>query len=416
MNQTDDSYVLSEIHKCQDNFINSSVLLGSANIPYTRIKEVNNYLLDYNAAEGTRKKRLFPGCNELNQIEEYGEELLNKLFRTHTHYHVSFDPISGTQANQIVYNAILNKGDCILALSEKSGGHLSHLDYLKRFYDVYEYNYDEYIHDLDYTQIDKLCSMYRPKLVIAGASSFPLKIKYDIIGEICNKYGCLLLADISHTVLYILCEKHVNPFYYADFISFTTHKTTRGPRGAILAYKPHFKREIEYSIFPVSQGAPIYSQICSKVLMLEELSKDNLNKYCERILDLSATFINKLKCSNISLWINHTDSHICVMDVSKNYKNAMSLQHIYERNNIFVTACFLPNDKDIMTGLRFGFMMLATLNITNADFEKLVNIIICIYQNPSINYCESVSKIMNPYYHKILDIRRENNEKCRTYC
>ena len=300
-----------------------------------------------------------------------------------------------------------------MALSEKSGGHLSHLDYLKRFYNVFEYDYNQSTEDIDYIQIERLCSQYNPKLIIAGASSFPLEIKYDILGKICKKYDCLLLADISHTVLYIMCDKHVNPFCYADFITFTTHKTTRGPRGAILAYKPCYKDAVRYSIFPISQGAPVYSQICGKVLMLEELDKDNLNDYCERILNLSRTFIERLQSENIPLWIDHTSSHICVIDTSDNYKDAEHLQQIYEKNHIFVNACFLPKNNDIKTGLRFGFMMLATLNISKDDFEYLTNIIINIYKNSDVNMGEYVSDIMKPYYKKFLNDRGENNEK---YC
>ena len=396
MNYANEYYVLSEIKKNYNKFINSCVLLGSANIPYNKLKEINNYLLDYNAAEGTRDNRLFPCCHELNCIEEYGESLLNQLFKTPKHYNVSFNPLSGTQANQIVYNAILNKGDIILALSEKSGGHCSHIDYLKLFYNVIEYGYNEFTGNIDYKQINILCSKYKPKLIIAGASSFPLEIKFDVLGGICKEYNCLLLADISHTALYIMCDKHVNPFFYADFISFTTHKTTRGPRGAILAYRPCFKTSIEHSIFPISQGAPIFSQICGKVLMLEELSKDNLKNYCERIMSLNEMFIRKLQYENIPLWINHTDSHLCIIDTSKYYKDAIYLQQIYEKNNIFVTACFLPNDKNKMTGLRFGFMMLATLNISNKDFENLIDLIIKVYKNPKINIGKCISKLMKP--------------------
>lgn len=394
------SFVIDELTKSQNKTLNSAILLGSANLPYHRLNDINNYILDYNAAEGNRNFRLFPGCTELNNIEKYGEYLFNNLFNTHKKYNVIFDPLSGTQANQIVYNAVLTRGDIVLALSEKAGGHPSHIDYLKRYFKVYEYGYCISQKDIDYIYIEKLCERYHPKMIIAGASSFPLEIKYDILSNICKKYDCLLLADISHTVLYIQCKKHVSPFDYADFITFTTHKTTRGPRGAILAYKSSYQKEIEYSVFPLSQGAPIFSQICSKVLMLEEMIKDNLTEYCEQILKLSNNFLTKINAAGIPIWTSKTNSHICVIDTQYTYANSQILQNIYEYNNIYVTSCWLPHNFSTMTGLRFGFMMLATLKISESDFSHLTDIIIDIYNNPKQNFGNEVSNIITPYFFK----------------
>ena len=397
MTNCTNSYVLDALKKTKKKLSNSIILLGSANIPYKSLNRINGLVFDYNAAEGTRENRLFPGCDELNNIEQYGEEILNDLFISPFHYNVLFDPLSGTQANQIVYNAILEQGDIVLALSEKSGGHASHIDFLKKYYSVYEYGFSDLKQDIDYDQIDRLCSEHHPKLIIAGGSAFPLEIKYNMLYNICNKYNCRLLADISHTVLYIQCRKHISPFGYADFITFTTHKTTRGPRGAILAYNPIYKSQIQYSTFPLSQGAPIFSQICAKVLMLEEMANDNMPAYCNKILSLSNIFLSEIRKHDIPVWTNKTNSHICVLDMSEYYSNTQELQRVFEKNNILLNACWLPQNSNNMTGLRIGFMFLATLNVSENDFKNIIKIIIAIIKNPRANYRKNVIDIISPY-------------------
>lgn len=395
-----DSYVLEKISEYINNSYNSAILLGSANLPFPSILGLTKLPLDYNAAEGYKNNRIFPACDELNSIENYGEDIINSLFNTSEKYCVSFDPLSGTQANYAIYNAILEPGDVVLSLAQSSGGHSSHYDYLKKNYILKEYNYNEQEKDIDYKQISNLCDEFHPKLVIAGASSFPLAIKYNVLSDICKQSNSLLLADISHMVIYIMSGLHSNPFHYADFITFTTHKTTRGPRGAILACKEKFISQINASIFPLTQGAPIYSQICAKVLMLEELQRNDLLEYSKRILLLSNKFMEYCRLQNIPLWISHTDSHICVLDTTNLLINASTVQKRLEKNNILVTSCLLPNDKNIPHGIRFGFMMLATLGINLKDFNSLLDYIIKNITNEDVCCKEQIEELMKPYYER----------------
>lgn len=380
------------------NLKGTAVMLGSANLPYTEVQYINNLCLDFNAAEGKRFNRFFPGCQTLDMIEDYGEKIMIELFDLSADYRTSFDPLSGTQANQIVYNAVLSSGSNILALSLKSGGHPSHIEYLKRNHTVIEYHYNEKEGDIDYAEIAKLCEQYAPQMIIAGASSYPLHIKYDILGEICRKNNSYLLADISHTVLYILEGIHPSPFGIADFITFTTHKTTRGPRGAILVYKKDYADTINFSISPLSQGAPIFTQICAKVIMLEKLFFREKMKYCEKIFHLSSIFIDIMNQNFIPLWINKTDTHLCILNVTQFYKTAENYQEIFEESGIYVNACFLPNDVENKNGLRFGFMYLATLDITEQDFIQLCKYIveILITEQPISNL--KINDIIEPYF------------------
>lgn len=398
------SFVLDKVSEHVNNDLKSAILLGSANLPFPSISELEKFPLNYNAAEGYPRNRLFPACAELDCIEEYGENLFHSLFSASEDFKISFAPISGTQANYAVYNAVLSSGDVVLSLSQTSGGHASHNFFFKTNYLLKEYNYNEETNDIDYEQIEELCKKFHPKLIIAGASSFPLSIKYNILGDICKKYNSLLLADISHMVIYIMSGLHSNPFQYADFITFTTHKTTRGPRGAILAYKSSYQKNIENAIFPLTQGAPIYSQICAKVLMLEELQKMDILLYSKKILTLSKRFINYCLLHKIPLWIPHTDSHICIIDTTRFQLDAKELQIIFEKNGIQVTACALPNDTSVLHGIRFGFMMLATLEMEICDFDILLDYIADIIFTQKLSYFDKVANLMKPYYEKFFNI------------
>lgn len=388
-----------QINNYLKKFLTSAVMLGSANLPFERILSVNQLPLDFNAAEGMNGHRLFPACENLDKIESHGIELLNKLFDNKYNMQFSFAPLSGTQANQIVYNAMLNKNDTVLALSVSSGGHPSYIDFIKKYYRLIEYRYNEEKNDIDYDQIEYLCKTHTPKLLIAGTSTYPCDIKFDILRTICSKYGILLLGDISHTVLYIMSKKHTNAFEFCDFITFTTHKTTRGPRGAILAYRNEFSREIEHSIFPLSQGAPIYSQIVNKVIMLEELYKMNLDEYCNSILSLSKDFIDFMKSKGYVFWTGHTDTHLCILQTPIPIQQ-YDVMKLMQDNNIWINQCTFDSFGK-KQGIRFGFMMLATLKIKKSDFYEIANIVHMILSNPNSNYKSQITEIMLPYYKSI---------------
>ena len=392
-------YTDTQINDYLKNFLCSAILLGSANLPFARILTTNELPLDFNAAEGKCYHRLFPGCEELDNIENHGIELLNKLFDNKNNMEYSFAPLSGTQANQIVYNAILNDGDTVLALSVQSGGHSSYIDFVKKYYNLVEYSYSEKDFDINYRQIDSLCQKYKPRLIIAGTSTFPGNIRFDKLHDICQKYNVMLLGDISHTALYIMCKKHTNAFEYCDFVTFTTHKTTRGPRGAILAYKKEFSKKIEHSIFPLSQGAPIFSLIVNKVIMLEELCKIDINSYCNDILSLSKKFINFMTNKGYHFWTGDTDNHLCILRTPLSIQN-YDVMKLMQNNNIWINECCF-DEYGATQGIRFGFMMLSTLKICEKDFFEISNIIHMILQNPEENYKEKITKIMLPYYKKV---------------
>ena len=237
--------LIYELLNKEMNFLNSSVILyASTSLPFKSAYNMLKYPVNFNPAEGSINKRLFANCDNIDNIEEMTQNLALDFFNLNKNeYSACVQPYSGTQANHIVYNALLkNKRSTVLAMSPDAGGHISHCDYLKKFYTLLEYGTDKN-GILDYNQIEKVCLSQKVDLLIAGTTFYPRIINYKRLSEICKKTNTKLLADISHTVIYSSIMKEFTPFPYADFVTFTTHKTTRGIRGEIIIYKKNLKKK-----------------------------------------------------------------------------------------------------------------------------------------------------------------------------
>ena len=381
---------------------NTALLIGSANYPFSKVLLGKTYPFDLNAAEYTLGNRIFPGCEILDQIEKKGIEYSKKFLQLGNEYGASLSLYSGTQANQVVYNAILKPDDRVLVFSEESGGHASHISFLKKYYQLIEYKFS-LKNEIDYEAISYLIQQYKPKLVIAGSTLYPESINYRKLSEFCKINNSLLLADISHTALYVATGEHDPVRGYADFITYTTHKTTRGIRSAVLNYKKDFEKEIIDSLSSVSQGAPKYSDVLCNTIMFEELNNLNSLQYQNSIFRCTSLF--KSMASELGLTtIGTGKSHMLLLNLQKGNLNGDFLKNLYESNNIYVTY-HKTIDGEV---IRFGFLTLATLGFTTEDLIKLYEIILnlTIHSNNSQNkYKEDVGKIINKYTDKFY---REN--------
>lgn len=382
----------------REQLLTSAVLIGSANIPFRSVQELSKYPFNYNPIEGFIGMRSSPGCKTVDAFELYGTQLAQKVFLfNETEYSISFNPLSGTVANQIVYNAILEPKDVVLSMDLSSGGHISHYHYLHKFFCVKTYEANT-AGVLDYDKIESMCKKYSPKLLIAGASAFPREIRYDILGRICKKYKILLLADISHTALFIITGNHISPFGYADFISVTTHKTTRGPRSGLLFYKHYYKECIEFSIFPLTQSAPRYSDIIGKVVMLDELQKMDIFEYERDILWYSQHFCKVMKMGGLDVYTDGTDTHLSII---KSYYPVSVMQKRLQQHGILTDTCYLPGEITPQ-GLRFGFLIIAFLKINENDFNTICDLILNILTGKyMINNYKTVNQIIKKYAIKL---------------
>ena len=387
------------LQKDISNFEQTINLIGSANIPFKEVTQALSYPIFSNPLEGFINNRIYPNSESLDEIEKLGEEYLSNLFKySKSDYSSNFQPHSGTTANQIVYNAILDKNDTVLSMSINSGGHISHHNYINHFFKLITYSLNEN-EEIDYIEIERIIKYNKIKLLIAGASSFPNEIKYSLLNKICKKYNVLLLADISHTVLFISEELHESPFDNTDFITFTTHKTTRGTRGGIVIYKNKYSNLIEQSIFPITQSAPKFYDILSKIVMLDKLQEFDRKGYILYSLKLSQYFIQYFQDRNIKVFTNKTNTHLAILDFTDLNFNAIKAEVLLSEINILTNRCFLPKDKNEPNGLRFGFLSLAVVRIDIDDFKQICNLIfekLCVSHN--IKSKNKTSTIAEKYF------------------
>ena len=373
-------------------------LIGSANYAFPSVLEAMNTPFNLNPSEGSRGNRYFPLCDGIDSLEAMAEEMLLKLFHCNG-YSSNIEAYSGTQANQIVYQAVLKPNDAVVIMAPNAGGHVSHYHYLKTFCNIYTYSVNE-MEEIDYEAIEILCQKNHPRLLIAGASSYPRNIDYIKLSEICQKYNTLLLADISHTAIYIAANRHVSPFGYADFVTFTTHKTTRGIRGGIVMCKEEFISKINRATFPIVQGAPKFNEVLAKTIMLAELDLININEYVDRILKLSSSFVNIFKEHDLKLYTNGSDSHLIPVDLRESSFTGKEAEELLLKQHILVNRNQLPNDRrsaNITSGIRIGILTLATLNMPEKEYNQLASLIASTIKQRRIIDCTLACEIIKPY-------------------
>ena len=377
-------------------------LIGSANYAFPSVLEAMNTPFNLNPSEGSRGKRFFPLCDDIDALENMAEEWLQKLFHCEG-YASNIEAYSGTQANQIIYQSVLKMNDTVVVMEPKAGGHVSHFHYLKTFCNIYTYSVND-LEEINYEEIDYLCTNHKPKLLIAGTSSYPRDIDYKKISEICKRNKVLLLADISHTAIYIAANRHLSPFGYADFVTFTTHKTTRGIRGGIVMCKKDFISKINRATFPVVQGAPKFNEILAKTVMLAELTSLDITEYVNSILKISNTFINIFKTHGLKLYTNGSDSHLIMVDLRESSLSGKDVEDLLLKQHILVNRNQLPKDKrsaNVTSGIRIGVLTLASLNMPEFEYQQIANLIASTITQNRIIDCTLAKEIIKPY--RIID-------------
>lgn len=387
------------IDSFNDMTINYINLEACCSYPFQSVLEAQKAPIFLLPTEGTVGNRYFPNMDSIEEIDNYAEELLLDLFElNNTEFGASTQPHSGTQANQIVYNAILNDGDCVLSLDPKSGGHISHNKFCKRI-NIVNYGITKN-NTINYALIEEKVRQYKPKLVIIGASSFANEIDYKRIINLAHENGAYVLADLCHTVLYVLGKKYPSPFPSVDFVTFTMDKTLRGPQGGILIYKKSFEKEINYSIFPLTQGGPLQSLQFAKLVCLVELKKLNLSDYAGLVQE-NAKIMNKVFIDNdISTYSNDNKTHIILINTNQFRLSGLEAEELLFKNHILANKNIVPCDNqkpEITSGIRLGTTYITNQNYCKSDVERLARYIIRILKgcNTDDDFKYFVSKYNN---------------------
>ena len=386
----------------QNEYIN---LTACVSYPFQEVLDVQSMPLATVPTEGTRGKRYFPSVVSIDEVEDYAEMLGLKLFSIEdSSYKISVQPNSGTQANQIIYNAILNNGDKVLSLNPKDGGHISHTKLGCRDIKPIYFPLNEKL-EINYEVLEEQIKSFRPKLVIVGASSYTKEFDYQRIHSITSQYRVPLMADICHSVLYIMGNIHQKIFPYVDFATFTMDKLLRGPQGGVIVYKSEYDEKISNSIFPKTQGGPIQSSLFAKAMCFLKLTTIDIQSYANNVIRNTNIMIQELANQNLTLVNSSAHNHIILIDVSALNQTGKDIEGILLQNGILANRNQLPNDKKnalITSGIRLG-----TVPITNLDYRKEDILILSKYLS-SIIKGEKISQDILLYlidkYHKNINI------------
>lgn len=353
-------------------------LIPSENFVSPAILEAQGSILTNKYAEGYPGKKYYGGCQYVEAIERIAVERACSLFKAQ---HANVQPHSGTQANMAVYFAFLKPGDKIMTMSLSHGGHLSHgspVNFSGLFYDVIHYGVDKETETLNYEEIYKLAEKEKPKLILAGASAYPRIIDFKKFKEIADSVGAYFMVDIAHIAGLIAGGVHPTPVPHADFITSTTHKTLRGPRGAFILCKKEYGPAIDKMVFPGIQGGPLLHAIAGKAICFLEASKSSFKNYARKIVDNAKALAEALKEKGFRLVSGGTDNHLLLIDLRSFNVTGKEAEELLESVGITVNKNMIPYDPRspfITSGIRLGTPALTTRGMGEDEMREIAELI-----------------------------------------
>ena len=372
-----DTLVAEQIEKEFERQQNTIELIASENITSQAVMEACGSVLTNKYAEGKPHKRFYNGCDCVDVIEEAAQKRACELFHMD---HANVQPHSGAQANMAVFMAVLKPGDKVLGMDLSNGGHLSHgspVNFSGMYFDVKSYGVDEN-GNIDYENVRKMAHEHKPKLIICGASNYSKIIDFKKFREIANEVGAYLLADIAHIAGLVAAGLHPSPAGYAQFVTTTTHKSLRGPRGGITMCDEEFAQIIDKAIFPGMQGGPLEHIIAGKAVALLEASKTEFKTYAEQILKNAKALAQGLMDEGMDIVGGMTENHLMTLDLRKTGKTGKDMANVLERVGITANKNTVPNDPQspfITSGIRLGVPAVTTRGFKEDDMREVASII-----------------------------------------
>lgn len=372
-----DTLVAEQIEKEFERQQNTIELIASENITSQAVMEACGSVLTNKYAEGKPHKRFYNGCDCVDVIEEAAQKRACELFHMD---HANVQPHSGAQANMAVFMAVLKPGDKVLGMDLSNGGHLSHgspVNFSGMYFDVKSYGVDEN-GNIDYENVRKMAHEHKPKLIICGASNYSKIIDFKKFREIADEVGAYLLADIAHIAGLVAAGLHPSPAGYAQFVTTTTHKSLRGPRGGITMCDEEFAQIIDKAIFPGMQGGPLEHIIAGKAVALLEASKPEFKIYAEQILKNAKALAQGLMDEGMDIVGGMTENHLMTLDLRKTGKTGKDMANVLERVGITANKNTVPNDPQspfVTSGIRLGVPAVTTRGFKEDDMREVASII-----------------------------------------
>ena len=354
-------------------------LIASENFTSEAVMEAMGSHLTNKYAEGYPGRRFYGGCEYVDIIENIAIERAKKIFGAE---HANVQPHSGSQANVAVYLALMQPGDSFMGMDLSHGGHLTHgsrASITGKYFDAHFYGVNPETELIDYDEMLRIARECRPKMIISGASAYPRFIDWKRIREICDEVGAYMFVDIAHIGGLVAAGVHPSPVPYADVVTSTTHKTLRGPRGAIILCKEALGRKIDSAIFPGSQGGPLMHTIAAKAVCFGEIMTDKFVEDQKQVVKNAAVLAAALKEGGLRLVSGGTDNHLMLADVMSLGRTGAEMQELLDSANITANKNAIPNDPQpphLASGVRFGTPAATTRGLREDDMRAVAQFIL----------------------------------------
>ena len=370
-----------EVQRQQDHI----ELIASENYTSPAVMEAQGSQLTNKYAEGYPGKRYYGGCEYVDIVEQLAIDRVKQLFGAEA---ANVQPNSGSQANQGVFFAMLQPGDTIMGMSLAEGGHLTHgmkLNMSGKWFNVVSYGLDAN-EDIDYEKMETLARETKPKLIIAGASAFALRIDFERFAKIAKEVGAYFMVDMAHYAGLIAAGVYPNPVPHADFVTTTTHKSLRGPRGGVILMKAEYEKQINSAIFPGIQGGPLMHVIAGKAVAFKEALSPEFKAYQEQVVKNAKVLAETLIKRGLRIVSGRTESHVMLVDLQPKGLTGKEAERILGEAHMTCNKNAIPNDPQtpfVTSGIRVGTPALTTRGFKEAETEAIANLIADVLDNPT---------------------------------
>ncbi|MCD8916189.1 MULTISPECIES: serine hydroxymethyltransferase [Staphylococcus] len=383
--EKEDKAVFEAIQNEYNRQNNNIELIASENFVSEAVMEAQGSVLTNKYAEGYPGRRYYGGCQFVDVTETLAIERAKELFGAE---HVNVQPHSGSQANMAVYLVALDYGDTVLGMNLSHGGHLTHgakVNFSGQFYNFVEYGVDKETERIDYEEVRRLAKENKPKLIVAGASAYPREIDFKKFKEIADEVGAKLMVDMAHIAGLVAAGLHQNPVDYADFVTTTTHKTLRGPRGGMILTKKEYAKQIDKTIFPGIQGGPLEHVIAAKAVAFGEALQPEFKVYQQQVVKNAKVLAETLVKEGFRVVSGGTENHLVAVDVKGSFGiTGKEAEEALDEVGITCNKNTIPFDQEkpfVTSGLRLGTPAATTRGFDEKDFEEVAKIISLVVQN-----------------------------------
>ncbi|UKS29294.1 serine hydroxymethyltransferase [Paenibacillus sp. HWE-109] len=362
-------------------------LIASENFVSGAVLETMGTVLTNKYAEGYPGKRYYGGCEAVDIVEETARQRVKDLFGAE---HANVQPHSGAQANMSVYFAAVKPNDTILGMNLSHGGHLTHgspVNVSGRMYNFIPYGVDPQTFRLDFDELRKLAHKHKPRMIVAGASAYSRTIEFEPFAQIAEETGALFLVDMAHIAGIVAAGLHPNPVPYAHFVTTTTHKTLRGPRGGVILCRNSWAQAIDRAVFPTTQGGPFMHTIAAKAVAFQEAAEPAFQDYISRVLRNAKMLAEALQTEGLNVVSGGTDNHLMLLDLRNLGVTGLEAQHVLDSIGITVNKNAIPFDTaspTVTSGIRLGTPAATTRGMGENEMKEIAHFIALALKNPTL--------------------------------